>query len=275
MADPWLKFYPADWRNDPALKMCSMAARGLWIELICLMHQATPYGHLLVNGKTPTDAQVAVLVGAPPDQIATLLGELESAGIFSRTRNGTIYSRKLTRMAKKVATARNNGLKGGNPNLSKEKEKPPSDNPEVKGRLKPQKLELESESEEEKRKTNVFPKKEPEPGFELVPSEQIQKPKKSVTATRLPRDWELPRDWGEWALSEGWARHTIREEAAKFRDFWIGKAGKDATKLDWQATWRNWMRNSRAPKGNNHEGQKADRRSDPALEQIARLAGLG
>lgn len=141
-----MKFYTSDWRNDPALKMCSMAARGLWIEMICLMHQATPYGHLLVNGQCPTDAQLAVLVGAPSDQIAALLGELEAAGIFSRTKEGTIYSRKLSRMAKKAATARNNGRKGGNPSLRKERDNQPSDKGRVKGEDKPQKPEARSQS---------------------------------------------------------------------------------------------------------------------------------
>ncbi|MCV2865011.1 hypothetical protein [Defluviimonas sp. WL0075] len=117
MADPWLKFYTSDWRSDPRLRMCGIAARGLWIEMICIMHEATPYGHLLVSGQRPTDAQLAVQVGTTPDQITALLGELESAGVFSRTRQGVIYSRRLTRMAKKAATARNNGRKGGNPTL--------------------------------------------------------------------------------------------------------------------------------------------------------------
>lgn len=143
MADPWLKFYTSDWRSDPALRMCSLAARGLWLELICLMHEATPYGQLLVNGHSPTDAQLAVLVGASPDQIAAMLNELETAGVFSRTRAGVIYSRKLTRMAKKAAEARNNGRKGGNPSLGKERGNPPLDNPPVKGRDKPQKPEPE------------------------------------------------------------------------------------------------------------------------------------
>lgn len=41
-------------------------------------------------------------------------------------------------------------------------------------------------------------------------------------------------------------------EAARFVDFWAAKSGKDATKADWHATWRNWIRNSRggaAPNG--------------------------
>lgn len=34
----------------------------------------------------------------------------------------------------------------------------------------------------------------------------------------------------------------VDRQAIRFRDFWIAKAGKDAAKQDWQATWRNWIR---------------------------------
>lgn len=83
------------------------------------MHEATPYGHLFVKGHSPTEAQLAVLVGAPSDQIAALLGELEMAA-SSPARSGVIYSRKVVRMAKKAATARSNGRKGCNASLSKQ-----------------------------------------------------------------------------------------------------------------------------------------------------------
>ncbi len=33
--------------------------------------------------------------------------------------------------------------------------------------------------------------------------------------------------------------------ADTFRDFWISKSGATAIKLDWQATWRNWVRNEK------------------------------
>jgi hypothetical protein len=36
--------------------------------------------------------------------------------------------------------------------------------------------------------------------------------------------------------------------ADSFRDFWIAKAGTGGVKLDWQATWRNWIRSQSAPK---------------------------
>lgn len=148
MSDPWMKFYPTDWRSDPALRMCSMAARGLWIEMIALMHEATPYGHLLVSGRSPTDAQLAVLVGAPSDQVPEMIGELESAGVFSRTREGVIYSRKMTRTAKKAAVARKNGKNGGNPALSKDRENPPSVKGQDKGGDNTQKPEARSQKPE-------------------------------------------------------------------------------------------------------------------------------
>lgn len=62
--------------------------------------------------------------------------------------------------------------------------------------------------------------------------------------TRLPADWQLPKAWGEWALREypQWTPEKVRREAANFRDHWAAKSGKDATKLDWAATWRKWCR---------------------------------
>ena len=67
---------------------------------------------------------------------------------------------------------------------------------------------------------------------------------KTTRGTRLPDDWKLPKAWGEWALAEfpSWTAEVVRLEADKFADHWRAKAGKDACKTDWQATWRNWCR---------------------------------
>ncbi|MEJ7932551.1 hypothetical protein WG922_21455 [Ramlibacter sp. AN1015] len=62
--------------------------------------------------------------------------------------------------------------------------------------------------------------------------------------TRLPADWTLPADWREWAAK---TRPDLDPDAVAegFRDFWIGKPGKDGRKADWQATWRNWVRSTK------------------------------
>lgn len=157
MKNPWMKFYPPDWRADPALRMCSLAARGLWVELIALMHDADPYGHLVVGGRTPTDAQIAMLAGASVDDVRTLLGELEAAGVFSRSGKGVIFSRRMVRDEKKSKIAQKNGKSGGNPSLSKQKEIQASDNQtsnqEEKGPLKTQKPEARNQKPEARSQT--------------------------------------------------------------------------------------------------------------------------
>lgn len=37
-----------------------------------------------------------------------------------------------------------------------------------------------------------------------------------------------------------WDRDTVLAIAGKFRNYWVAKSGKDATKVDWCATWQNW-----------------------------------
>lgn len=150
MADPWMKFYPQDWRADERLRLCSLAARGLWIEMLAIMHRSERYGSLLIGNLAPTDEQLAMQVGGPPDLVSSLLGELERAGVFSRTSKGVIYSRRMFRDKKRAETAKKNGKKGGNPKLGKTKEKLSSDNPQDNQEIaegdKPQKPEARSQS---------------------------------------------------------------------------------------------------------------------------------
>jgi uncharacterized protein YdaU (DUF1376 family) len=76
---------------------------------------------------------------------------------------------------------------------------------------------------------------------------------KNTRGSRLSEDWALPRDWADWAASEGFATNCINEQADRFRDYWVAKAGSGGMKLDWFATWRNWMRNSN---GNSQQTSK-------------------
>lgn len=74
--------------------------------------------------------------------------------------------------------------------------------------------------------------------------------KKTSRGTRLPADWVLPPDWAKWASSER-PELNVKKVAERFRDHWIAKPGKDGLKLDWFATWRNWVRNERIINGSN------------------------
>lgn len=64
--------------------------------------------------------------------------------------------------------------------------------------------------------------------------------------TRLPADWQLPRKWGEWAMTERpeLKPDDIRKLADKFKDHWLANANrKEGRKANWEATWKNWVRN--------------------------------
>ena len=95
----WSKFWWQDWQREIALKLCCMAARGLWMEMLCLAHEGEPVGHVTVNGKAPTDRQLATMVGASEKEVSRLIKELESNGVFSRTPDGIIYCRRMVRDA--------------------------------------------------------------------------------------------------------------------------------------------------------------------------------
>jgi len=116
MTNPWIKFYPSDWRADPALRMCSIGARGLWMEMLCIMHEAG--GYLTVNGKELQPRQLAVLTGSTVDEVASFIEELSDAGVFSRDERGVIFSRRMLKDIAKAEEDRAAGKKGGSPKLT-------------------------------------------------------------------------------------------------------------------------------------------------------------
>lgn len=67
-----------------------------------------------------------------------------------------------------------------------------------------------------------------------------EKKESKVRACRLPTDFAPDVSW---AVSQGLSPSQADAEAAKFRDYWSSK-GANATKTDWSATWRNWVRSA-------------------------------
>jgi hypothetical protein len=112
MKRPAFQFYPADWRKDAALQSCSLCSRGLWAEMMCIMHECDPYGTLSVNGRAMGVPQLARLVGEPEKGVKKLLQELEDAGVFSRDSDGRIFSRRMVK-DERIRNVRAEGGKAG------------------------------------------------------------------------------------------------------------------------------------------------------------------
>jgi len=87
------------------------------------------------------------------------------------------------------------------------------------------------------------PKPKPKPVVKDISNDISKKPDDSKKGARLKDDWTLPVEWGLWALEQGLTREVILTEEEKFRDYWVSLAGAKAIKRDWQAAWRNWIRN--------------------------------
>jgi uncharacterized protein YdaU (DUF1376 family) len=94
---------------------------------------------------------------------------------------------------------------------------------------------------------------------------------KSQRGSRLANNWILPDEWEYWSNKER-PDLNAKQIADQFKDFWCAKPGKDGVKLDWAATWRNWVRNQKAPKMNPADIVRVtvapSNLPDPALEKI-------
>ena len=111
---PAFQFYVGDWMKDPELRSVSLEARGLWIDLLCLMWDSVERGYLVArNSLAFRNEHIARMVGAPEGSIVELVNELEETGVFSRDDRGAIYCRRMVRDAQKSAQNAENGRKGG------------------------------------------------------------------------------------------------------------------------------------------------------------------
>jgi hypothetical protein len=84
----------------------------------------------------------------------------------------------------------------------------------------------------------------------------------AARGSRLTANWTPSDDTRQWTIQQISAADVV-DELEKFRNHWISKTGKDATKLDWDRTWRNWVLNSngyRTGKAARARGSTADDR---------------
>lgn len=167
-----------------------------------------------------------------PGEADVFEAALIEAGFIER-RHDTVYVIGWAEKNASLLAAWANGTKGGRPR------KEPMGNPAVTQRQPTENPDETDKSREDKSR------KEREP-----------------RATRLADSWTLPEDWKAFCVSE---RPDLDPDftAKRFADYWHGKPGKDGRKLDWLATWRNWVRGERqgpnaAPAGHTVPSRAAD-----------------
>lgn len=99
----------------------------------------------------------------------------------------------------------------------------------------------------------------PAPAHELSVIDQAKKPRKSQKVkSKLPKDWALPMEWGQWAMGEGAGEQQIRRAADRFKSHHVGSG---TLKADWREIWCNWIR-SDLERNSNVKPSRGNRTAD-------------
>jgi hypothetical protein len=112
---PGFWFFTGDWMKDPELRFCSIFARGLLVDLLCILHEAKEQGYASNPDGTPRpdDQIVDAISGGSREEKLSALAELEQSGVLSRDSRGVLFSRRVARLAELSQARKQNGSKGG------------------------------------------------------------------------------------------------------------------------------------------------------------------
>lgn len=250
MSNPWIKFYPRDWRGDQALRAVSIGARGLWMECLCIMHEAKPYGHLLLNGNPVENDVLSRMVGASVDEVSGYLTELQQAGVLSVTGKGVVFSRRMTKDHARAQKGQKSAKKRWSQDIDiKEEKEPPNGSPN----RTPITQKPEARSQKEKKETKVSQKRLKEGEAELrviLDAEiaravvdhrtKIKKPLTPRAATLLANQFAKsadPNAAADTMIERGW--HSFNPE-------WAGAIAPPSTSVSEQPQftldqWRQYL----------------------------------
>lgn len=211
-SSPFFPFYPSDWLSGT--RGLTAVETGIYITLIAMMYER----------EAPLDM--------PDDRLARLCGA--SVSIFKKALEGLVAEGKIQRLPDGLW----NDRVGKECRIREEKKNSASTSAKTRWEktLKKQSTEdanaLSSQCETDANQNPESEEKEREPNGS---------PKKNTRGSRLKPDWQLPKPWGDEAVGKGLPPETVRREGERFKNYWLGVPGQKGVKLDWLATWRNWI----------------------------------
>lgn len=115
---PAFQFYPGDWLKDANLRRCTPAARGVFMDMLCLMFESEERG-VLASGGTPwSDDEVAAAIAGREEVVLAGIRELCEKRVVSRDQRGALLSRRMVRDEAIRRVRAIAGQKGGNASKS-------------------------------------------------------------------------------------------------------------------------------------------------------------
>lgn len=98
---PYIAFYTGDWLKDPRLSLCAPATRGVWIDLICALHELPTGGS--VSG---TAEQLARLCRCTVSDMHSAISELRTTQTADINDREGVYSVVCRRLRKEAEISR-------------------------------------------------------------------------------------------------------------------------------------------------------------------------
>lgn len=240
MKRPSFQFYPADWKNNSKLRRCSEAARGAWVDVLCLLHDSDEYGVC----RWPLD-ELARSAGVPLKLVKELVAKDVLKGADKNAKPYIFVPRHAGKDGDPVVLVSADDApcwycsrfvrdewirqRRGNATQFSSDNQPPK--PEPKTAPKPPIGERQGDG--------------PTSTSTSTSTLKTKSKAEAQSAARLPKDW-VPTDEDESFCRTERPDLNVQSVASQFRDYWIALPDNKAKKSDWAATWRNWVRNQRA-----------------------------
>lgn len=112
----YYRWCPGDLRRDTAVQACPWDVRAIWREMLDLMHDGEPRGHLTAGGvpiRTGKELSIAIGGGVPAKVCQRAIEMLGDRKVFSVTDEGVIFSRRMVRDEAIDEARAEGGEKGG------------------------------------------------------------------------------------------------------------------------------------------------------------------
>jgi hypothetical protein len=207
----WFRFYH-EALDDPKVQSLSHEDFRHWVNLLCL---ACRY-----SGRLPNMEAIAFGLRISVDGAETVVGRLLNATLIDRVSGGpdgwgyAMHGWSKRQYKSDTSTERVKRFRA----VSKPLHETPPD------------TDTDTDTDKEKKSAKKS----------AVPAERA-----SPRGSRLPKDFEVPDSWIEWAvIKHKVGRDWAKQEAEKFVQWWPAQCGPSSRKLDWELTWKTWVARS-------------------------------
>ena len=240
MARPSFQFYPADWKSNANLRRCSDAARGGWMDILCLLHDSDEYGVC----RWPLE-DLARAAGVA----LNLAQELAAKSVLKGTDSGQVQYVHTPRHAGKdgepvLLVSSENGPCWFSSRMVKDEWRRKVSGGETKFKAtKPVTTPRQGDDLGDGASSSSSSSSSEDKSLRDLPRRAVRtsKPK-----TALPLGFPLPQNL-DWARDH-WLKkgrtdlcNLIDEEIQKFQDHHTSAGTRSA---DWSASWRTWVANA-------------------------------